>query len=276
MSEKSNSRVKWKISRLKEHPRQAEMFGDVSDEEIKELAADMRRHGQRQAVEVQPDGTILGGHQRVRAARLLGWKEIDVVVRHDLVEDATAAEAFFINDNLVRRHLSQLARARCIKRLVDLDPNTKQDHKKEEVKRRVAARLDLSLRSVDRYLLVLKAPREIQAAFDRSEINLTQAGKVAVLTLTQAGKVEAQKIAKRIRQGEKAAKVLAEALARGGCSADAAGMAFGRLVMALKRELPQLDGHEISARRLGKSLPTLRSARQLLDRFIAQAEPPAE
>ena len=33
-------------------------------------------------LQVLPDGTIISGHQRVRAAKLLGWSHIEAVVRH--------------------------------------------------------------------------------------------------------------------------------------------------------------------------------------------------
>src|SRR3954453_15267104 len=112
MPGKRVERARWKLSRLRVHPRQAAMFGDVSDEELKALAEDMRKDGQRDPVEALPDGTILAGHQRVKAAKVLGWKEVDVVVRHDLAADGAAAEAHLINSNLVRRHLSPLSRAR--------------------------------------------------------------------------------------------------------------------------------------------------------------------
>src|SRR4051812_6738101 len=92
MSGMNGARVKWRLSRLQEHPRQAELFGNLPDEELRALAEDMRRHGQRQPVEALPDGTLLAGHQRLRAARLLGWDKIEVRVRHDLASDPAAAE----------------------------------------------------------------------------------------------------------------------------------------------------------------------------------------
>ena len=114
--------VKWKISRLKKHPKQDEMFGDISEEERRALADDMERNGQRQPVEIRPDGTIIAGHQRVLAATLLGWTEIDVIVRFDLEEKGDAAvEAHFLGDNLYRRQLSPLNRARCIRRLMEIE-----------------------------------------------------------------------------------------------------------------------------------------------------------
>src|SRR5262245_14825067 len=101
MAEDRQLPQRWKLARLKGHPLQAVMFGDLSDEELRALAEDMREHGQRTPVEVLPDGTVLTGHQRIRAARLLGWTEITVVVRRDLAEAGPAAqETHFINDNL--------------------------------------------------------------------------------------------------------------------------------------------------------------------------------
>src|SRR4051812_27969140 len=105
--------TKWKIAKLQDHPRQAEMFGDVDDGELKALAENMEKRGQRDPVEVTPNGTVIAGHQRVRAAKLLGWNEIDVVVRHDLAaEGDSAVEELFLEDNFFRRHLSPLTRAK--------------------------------------------------------------------------------------------------------------------------------------------------------------------
>src|SRR5262245_52989614 len=104
--------VTWKLSRLKDHPLQAAAFGDLPEQELEALAEDMRKNGQRQPVEALPDGTVVTGHQRVRAARMLGWAEVAVVVRADLARAGEAAvEAHLLADNLVRRHLTPLARA---------------------------------------------------------------------------------------------------------------------------------------------------------------------
>ena len=81
----------WELGSLKEHCRQAELFGDVPDDEFDELAESLQREGQRQPIEILPDGTIIAGHQRVRAARHLGWTSIRAVVRHDLAAAGPAA-----------------------------------------------------------------------------------------------------------------------------------------------------------------------------------------
>jgi ParB family chromosome partitioning protein len=126
---------KWKIAKLKDHPRQAEVFGDLSDAELAALAEDMRANGLRDPIEVVSDGTIIGGHQRVRAAKRLGWSEVDVIVRVDLqTADTIAAKKSFLTDNLLRHHLSPLVRAKCIKELVELERGGRRSSQ-EEIKK---------------------------------------------------------------------------------------------------------------------------------------------
>jgi hypothetical protein len=47
---------------------------------------DLNHHDFQHLVEILPDGVIISGHLRVRAAEPLGWTEIDVMVRTDLAE----------------------------------------------------------------------------------------------------------------------------------------------------------------------------------------------
>src|SRR5262249_46174800 len=148
------------------------------------------------------------GHQRARAAKLLGWVEIDVIVRDDLqAAGPVAAAKSLITDNLLRRHLSALVRARCIMELVELEQDGRRSSQ-EAVKARVAQQLGLSPRSINRYLLVLTTPLPVQRAFDRGELTLIATGKVALL-----GDEVHREIAQRIERGEKAGKVVSEYIA---------------------------------------------------------------
>lgn len=274
MSTKKQSVRKWKIDRLKDHPQQAAIFGDVPDEEMNALVEDMRKHGLRDPVEILPDGTIVCGHQRVRAAKVLGWKEIEVVVREDLAAAGPAAvETYFVEDNFVRRQLSPLARARCIKRLMELEVGRSADgfrySQKEALKARIARRMGLSTRSVNRYLLILETPSAIQRAFEEGAITLINAGKVALLPKSvQAG------VSRRIEQGERAASVVAQSLGDQGGRQEEPSQAFTRLVGMLKREVPKLQGRatEIRARQLQRSLPALLEASKVLSEVIKRAE----
>jgi ParB-like chromosome segregation protein Spo0J len=110
--------AEWPLKSLKDHPRQREQFRDLGATDIDAFVADIQANGLKHPIEILPDGTILAGHQRVRAARALGWTTIRAVVRKDLANDAAAAEMFFISDNLNRRQLSLLDKVRCIRRAV--------------------------------------------------------------------------------------------------------------------------------------------------------------
>jgi ParB-like chromosome segregation protein Spo0J len=95
---------------LHDHPRQRELFGELPASEFALLVADMRDNGQREPLRVLPSGRIVTGHQRVRAARALGWTTIAVIVLNIL--DEAEVEDLLIRDNLVRRHVGRLALAR--------------------------------------------------------------------------------------------------------------------------------------------------------------------
>jgi ParB family chromosome partitioning protein len=253
---------KWKISRCKPHPQQAELFGDIPEAELAALAADMQKRGQRQPVEVLPNGTVIAGHQRINAAKLLGWKEVEVIVRHDLAEaEDTTVEDELICDNLYRRHLSPLARARAIARRMEIEQDSRSGGPRsfgiEEIIAAVASRLKLSVRSARRYLLALQAPAVVQQAFDKGDVTLIDAGKVA-----QLDKWDQEKLAKRIEAGEEAAQVVREVLRPKGNAANDANRAFFRLIRAMRREIPELRNQtsEIPAEDLIRLLPDLEEA----------------
>jgi ParB family chromosome partitioning protein len=274
------------VSRLKPHPRQADNFDDMSEVEFAALVDDLRRHGQRHAVEILPDGTIIAGHQRVEAAKVLGWEKVDAIVRQDLAEAGDAAsEAELIRDNIFGgRHLSPLARARPMARLMELETELRggpSSCTREEIKAAVGARMGLSERSVSRYLLALETPKAVQQAVDHGELSLVDAGRVAQLpSFTQ------QQVAECISKGGKARTVVQKAVT-GGYSFDreygqdmarvASNQAFNRLKNALRREIRELRGHshEIDPARLQSSLPILKAAVEVLTELIETAEPPA-
>jgi ParB/RepB/Spo0J family partition protein len=274
MASKNSPVKKWRISRLVEHEKQAALFGDVPDEELNALAADMQAHGQRHPVEILPDGTIVAGHQRVRAARLLDWKDIDVVIRSDLAEQGyLAVEAHLIGDNLVRRHLSPLARARCIKRKIEIESQIGNGNdsgsRKERIKTEIAKQLGQSKRTVNRYLLALNAPLVVQQAFDRGEITLVTAGKVAQLPF-----MDHSEITKRVQNGEKLADVVNEILHGSKVADQSVNAAFGRIIRCLKRDVGRLvDGIDsIDRQRLAGSRDVMTKASAVLAKMLKKAQ----
>jgi len=276
MASQSKQSQSWLIRKLKPHPRQAETFPDLPDADLDALAADMAANGLQHPIEILPGGVILAGHQRVRAAKKLGWKEIDVVVRHDLAAAGdVATTAYFIGDNLNRRQLSPLAKARCVAELIELEAGRRIEdmygEDRDNVKKTVAQRMGMSQRNLNRYLLALKAPLPIQMAFERGHLSLTEVGDVALLDKTVAeslaDKVEAlnaeesddRKVKIRVRE-EFCAALISESETSSNTKAS-----LYRLVRALKRELPIVRGavEQIETKTLARLRDVMAEAQSL-------------
>src|SRR4051812_38496624 len=110
-----------RLDQLIEHPQQQDYFDHLSDHDLKALAADIKRNGLRQPIQIMPPdntaglpaNTILDGHQRRRALQLNGETVARVIVRYDLLTvDAATVERAFLEPNQNRRHLDTLAKAR--------------------------------------------------------------------------------------------------------------------------------------------------------------------
>ncbi|CAN5311337.1 hypothetical protein BH11PLA2_BH11PLA2_27040 [soil metagenome] len=194
----------WPLTQLKEHPLQSVMFVDVSQADLEALAGDIKQNGLRNPVEILTDGRILSGHQRVRAALSLGWTEIDVIVRDDHVDDPKAAEIHFITENLNRRQLSKIAKARSIARCIELEYGKPVRElfygQKDASKGIVAKRMGIKVRTVNRHLLAIESPLEVQLAVERGHISFGDAGQVALRS-----KEKQSVLSKRLRVIYKAA-----------------------------------------------------------------------
>jgi ParB-like chromosome segregation protein Spo0J len=172
-------------------------FPPESEEADRELEASLEADGQKDPIIILADGTILSGHRRVKMATRLGWKTIKVVV-HDLDEEA--AEALFIDDNYMGRHLSDLQKVRCAARKIELAKRGKavlppEVNALSKTRDKIGKLFGGCGRNVDRYLLVLTAPKEVQHACDKRFLTLAEAGKVA-----QLEKKDQQAIAAKIRE----------------------------------------------------------------------------
>jgi ParB/RepB/Spo0J family partition protein len=184
-----------RLTDLRAHEQQS-IFRDPSSSDIEELALDIEKNGLRQPIEVLPDGTILAGHKRHAALTRLGKAHVEVIVRTDLADDVLAAERFLIEDNLNRRQLSKLSKARCILRLFDLRKHPANKLATAE-RDRLAELLPCDPRTSNRYLKILKAPRELQDAFEDEAIGFRELDKFFRLhVVSQATAIE------RIRRGD--------------------------------------------------------------------------
>ena len=87
------------IYELKENPLSRAIYGDETD--VDDLAKSLKETGQLTPLLIKPDGTILSGHRRYRAARKAGLITLNVEVRTP--RDKTEEELIIISANKQRK-----------------------------------------------------------------------------------------------------------------------------------------------------------------------------
>lgn len=122
----------------------------------RQLAESINTTGLQHPIDILPNGTILGGHNRLAAVRLLGWEEMPVRVRHDLAGKSDAElDQVFIEDNLNRRQMNpvQIARAYAALKGKCL-PRDRAKHR-GDLRDQLAKRFGKGGRMLDRYVRLL-------------------------------------------------------------------------------------------------------------------------
>lgn len=77
----------WPIDRPKPYPNNPR----INDDAVKGVADSIQAFGWQQPIVVDSDGVVIVGHTRLKAAKLLGLKEVPVTVASDLTPDEVAA-----------------------------------------------------------------------------------------------------------------------------------------------------------------------------------------
>ena len=170
-SSPTRRRTTWPVADLKPHPLQEKYFSDLPGASIKELAGDISHNGLREPLEITPAGVIISGHQRLQAVKLLRWKTVGVVVRHDLAaQGEKAIECRLIEANLNRRHLSKLELARIYKRYKAMFGGKKGVKGGGDLRDQIGEKIGLSGRQLERLLPLLELPREIQQVVEEKKL----------------------------------------------------------------------------------------------------------
>lgn len=200
-----NEHIEIAIDKLRPYPRQAEVFGDISEAELQSLAEDIAEKGLLHPIHILPDFTILAGHQRVRAMRLLRKSTIPAILRHDLAGNPSMIADFFISENLSRRHLGWFGIARCYVELRDAaraGPIATQGKKIESLRAATVSRLaamgnPISIRTLSRYVELIQLPRGIQDAIADKRLTMRD-GR----SLLKRSPAELQRIASECAKGK--------------------------------------------------------------------------
>ena len=231
----------WSIAVLKQHHLQAVTFHDLVGEEFVRFVESMRK-GLDVPIEITPDGTIIDGHQRVRAARELEWDEITVWVRDDIAGDQDAIDRRHLDANRNRRHLDPLDKVRLARRLAEMElrrspGGDSSTQEQEELRDRVGGRIGYSGRHAQRLLSILSTPMAVQRAFSRGKLPLVHADKVSRLGWTKQ-----KQIAEEIEAGGGPAEIVASYLPTPRPK-DKPDKTYKKMMTELARGLDTLEGH---------------------------------
>ena len=232
------------LSGLKPHPNQ-HLLPPRKGIEIEELSWSLAEDGQDQAIHCLADGTIVRGHGRVEAARLLGWTEIEAwIYEEDDEVDTRQVEVDHISDNLNRRHFDDLTIVRCYLAIKD-QYLVDDDEQSGDVRDIVAERLGLNVsgRTLSRLIQLTKLPIDIQHMISDKRLNKDHGAR-----LLQLPEPEQQAAIERIRNGEPAKKVL-KAISGGATPTSRGSAEVGQRLLSeiqhsigkLKSSLPELD-----------------------------------
>lgn len=85
--ERAFGSAQWRIDELKPNVHNERLFPDsLAAESIELLAEDLEARGMEVPIRIMPDGTVVNGERRLRAAKHLGWTVVDVVVGPQLTD----------------------------------------------------------------------------------------------------------------------------------------------------------------------------------------------
>lgn len=119
------------------------------DEGFADLVESVRQSGILQPLLVTPDGVIVAGHRRVRAARAAGLSEVPVLVRD--LDETQQIEAMLI-ENVQRKSLNPIGMARACAALRDRGLSVAE----------IAAKTGIGKMTVEKHLEALTLPRKLQ------------------------------------------------------------------------------------------------------------------
>jgi ParB family chromosome partitioning protein len=141
--------------------------GDFDEKEIQSLAESLKRQGILQPVVVRKAGDgffqLVAGERRFRAAKLAGFSRVPAVVRE--VDDKRMLELALV-ENLQRKDLNPIEKARAFRQLMQLNNWTQED---------LADAVGLGRPTVANFLRLLELPPEIQEAVSRGTISMGHA-----------------------------------------------------------------------------------------------------
>lgn len=148
-------------------PQVREHFEEAS---LLELGASLKANGQIQPVVARPDGTLIAGERRLRAAKLAGLPELLVIISDQPLTD-TQIKVLQLTENLHREDLRDSEKWHACEELLRLNPGWGNKD--------LAAHLKLGESTVTKYLAPSRCTPEVQQALEDGRIGITAAYEIS-------------------------------------------------------------------------------------------------
>jgi ParB family chromosome partitioning protein len=181
--------VKKPVPWYKDAPQVRQHYDESAD---RSLGESMLAHGQLQPVGARPDGALLWGHRRLRAARLVGMKELEVIITDKPLSESEIRIIQLI-ENLQRADLRDGEKRRAFEEWFGRNPGlTNKD---------LAENLKLSEATISKYMSVSRCTKDVQDALDDGRIGISTAYEISRVPADQQAELLCLRLSGASRDG---------------------------------------------------------------------------
>lgn len=188
----------YNVDDLTPHPRNKEFFDDMTGERWEDFLESVKTSGVISPITINKEGTIISGHQRVRACKELGIKRIPGVMRDYLNEDEELKD--LIETNLKQRVLGNdnpVKLGKCIRELERINGvrqgsanySSEGHDGPQSTRKQIADELDVSVTTLKRYKQLADMMPELQEVIEDGTVSPEVARAIAKM-LTEEQQLE--------------------------------------------------------------------------------------
>ena len=163
-----------------------------TDADLLSLGDSMRSLGQLQPVGAKPDGTLLWGERRFRAAQLVGLKELSVIIT-DRALSETEIRLIQLAENVHRADLRDGEKWRACEELLRLNAGWGN--------KELAAHLHLGESTITKYLAPSRCVPEVQKALEDGRVGITACYEISRAAPESQAEMLALKLSGTSRDG---------------------------------------------------------------------------
>lgn len=163
-----------------------------TEADLRSLGESMLSLGQLQPVGAKPDGFLLWGERRLRAAQLVGMKELSVIVTERALSESEI-RLIQLTENVHRADLTDAEKWRACEELLRLNPSWGNKD--------LAAHLKLSESTITKYLAPSKCVPDVQKSLEAGKIGITACYEISRVAPEQQSELLALKSSGTSRDG---------------------------------------------------------------------------